>query len=64
MSTRYWIIGGEYTDTTFETMVAGTERVAGPFACRDSALAAWRRFSDETSSQCHARYTLAQETRR
>ena len=63
MSTRYWIVGGEYTDTSFDTLIVGTERIAGPFACRDSALAVWRRYAAETSGLCNARFTVAQETR-
>lgn len=61
MNTRYWIIGGEYTDTSFSTLVAGTEQVAGPFTTRERALAVWRRFAAETSSLCNARFTVAQE---
>lgn len=61
MSRRFWIIGGEYTDTRFDRLVDGTQQVEGPFPCRDSALRAWRRLADETRANAHARYVLAEE---
>jgi len=64
MHNRFWVIGGEYTDTRFDRLVEGTERLAGPFACRDSALTAWRRLADATRSNVHARYTIAEEAAR
>ena len=61
---KYWIVGGEYTDTAFERLVEGTERVVGPFASRELALRIWRRLATETRSNCHARYTIAVELNR
>jgi hypothetical protein len=30
MTTRYWVIGGEYQDPEFRALVPGTETMAGP----------------------------------
>lgn len=61
MPSSYWIIGGEYTDTEFRQLVAGTERVIGPYPSREAALPVWRELADRTKANCCARYTIAQE---
>ena len=30
MSNRFWVIGGEYTDTRFSQLIDGTEQMFGP----------------------------------
>ena len=60
-TSRFWIVGGEYATTAFETVIAGTERVLGPFAERRSAEDAWRRLAEESRSQCLMRFTIAAE---
>ncbi len=35
----FYVTGGEYTDTSFKTLIAGTEEEYGPFASEDEALA-------------------------
>ena len=47
MNTRFWVVGGEYTDTSFNELVSGSERVMGPYSDRDAALVAWRRVAEE-----------------
>jgi hypothetical protein len=61
MPERFWIIGGEFRDTSFAELVAGTERLLGPYANRDAALRAWRGLADETKSLCTARFTVVAE---
>lgn len=61
MNTRFWVVGGEYTDTTFNQLVSGSERLMGPYLNRDAALVAWRRIAEETRGDCHARFTVAEE---
>ncbi len=40
--TRYWIVGGEYTDTSFSVLEAGRhEERIGPFDNYDEAYAVW-----------------------
>jgi hypothetical protein len=64
MCVKYWIVGGEYTNTEFSELVNGTARVKGPFLDRDAAVQAWRRLISETRHQCLARYTIAEEAER
>ena len=52
MRSKYWVIGGEYTDTAFDRMVEGTERVMGPFGDRQRAMHA----------ACRAALTACEET--
>ena len=41
--TSYWVIGGEYEDTSFQRMVANKPKERhGPFATYGEAMAAWR----------------------
>jgi hypothetical protein len=61
MNMRFWVIGGEYTDTSFNQLVGGSERVMGPFLDRGTALTAWREVAEQSRSDCHVRYTIAQE---
>jgi hypothetical protein len=63
-NSRYWIVGGEYTDTAFTRLVDGTERVMGPYPCRTSAMQAWQALAEQTRSNCHARFAIAEEARR
>jgi len=40
--TRYWVVGGEYTDTTFATLAPGKrEERIGPFDDYDEAYKIW-----------------------
>ena len=64
MNTRFWVVGGEYTDTSFNELVSGSERVMGPYSDRDAALVAWRRGAAETRGDCYARFTVAEEPAR
>lgn len=61
MNMRFWVVGGEYTDTSFNQLVSGSERVMGPYSDRDTAMSAWRQVAEATRGDCHARYTIAQE---
>ena len=64
MQRKYWVIGGEYTDTGFSRLVEGTEQVKGPFPSRESALQVWQDLAAATRSNCHARFTIAEEAGR
>jgi len=61
MRSKYWIVGGEYHDTTFDRIIDGTEQLIGPFPCRDEAMDEWKKLATETRSNCLARYTIAEE---
>ncbi|MCR9072307.1 MAG: hypothetical protein NXI18_11350 [Alphaproteobacteria bacterium] len=58
---RYWVIGGEYASTAFDRVVEGTERILGPFRCKEEAHRAWETVAVETRSICLARFTVVQE---
>jgi hypothetical protein len=59
---RYWVIGGEYTDTSFERIAGGgAEERHGPYANRQDALATWQRLAWQTVDNAHARYRIEQE---
>jgi hypothetical protein len=62
MNNRFWVVGGKYTDTSVNLLISGSERVMGPFQDRDSALSVWREVAEQSRSDFHARYTIAQET--
>ena len=61
MNSKFWVVGGKYTDTDFNELVRGSERVMGPYADRDAALVAWRRVAEETRSDFYARFGVAEE---
>lgn len=61
MANRFWVVGGEYTDSRFEDIIEGTEQMFGPFPSRDDALQVWRKVADETRCLCLARYVVVGE---
>jgi len=58
---RFWIVGGEYTDTSFDRMVDGTRQLHGPFNRYEDALSLWHRLADATRSICTARFVITHE---
>jgi len=59
---RYWVVGGEYTDTSFERLAgAGPEERIGPFANHAEAKAAWQKRAWESVDNAHARYRIEEE---
>ena len=62
MSSRYWVVGGEYTDTHFAAVVAGTsEERLGPFDDYRAAHAAWQARAWATVDNAHKRYRIVEE---
>ena len=61
IETRYWVIGGEYTDTRFQSMIDGTEAVFGPFENYEQALSKWRECADKTKCRAQVRFSIAEE---
>ncbi len=54
----YWVVGGEYADTTFTTIVEGQElEVYGPFENRE-ALGFWRGITAKTVDDALVRYDI------
>lgn len=61
---KYWVIGGVYRDTEFNTIVEGTQRLFGPFPSKDEAIQAWRQVAEATRSSCLTRFSIAEEPSR
>lgn len=45
MGQRFWVIGGDYADPAFTTLVPGTERMSGPFCDELRARTEWQRLT-------------------
>ncbi len=58
IATQFWVVGGEYKDTTFREL-CGQPEVFGPFNDYDSAMRMWRQRIKESMSVALARYTIA-----
>jgi hypothetical protein len=56
---QFWVIGGEFRDTSFSEIVDGEVEAFGPFASYDSALRLWKERSQATRPLAHVRYTIA-----
>lgn len=54
----FYVTGGEYTDTSFKTLIAGTEEEYGPFASEDEALRVWKTQAMAKIDNCHHRLTV------
>ena len=65
MAKRYWVVGGEYADTDFTTIVGGgaPER-HGPYDIYEAARTEWARLSWEHIDDAHMRYTIETEDAR
>jgi hypothetical protein len=60
--TRYWIVGGEYTDTSFRTLAPGQhEERIGPFDNYDAAYTAWFARARATIDNATIRYRIVPE---
>ena len=55
---QFWVIGGEFRDTSFSEMIADAEAF-GPFPSYDKALQLWKERSQATRPLAHVRYTIA-----
>jgi len=59
---RYWVVGGEYTDTTFREIAGGgAETRFGPFASENEAEAEWARHSWPAVDNCNVRFRIVEE---
>ncbi len=61
MGSRYFVVGGEYTDTTFQTLADGAkEQNLGPFSERE-AIDTWRSLTGKTVDNALVRYFIRAE---
>lgn len=59
---RYWVVGGEYTDTSFTRFAPGKAEIrVGPFATYEEALKAWSGRAWATVDDAHSRYSILSE---
>ena len=62
MTKRYWVVGGEYRDPEFSTLVPGTEKMVGPFESEGKARNEWMRLTYcPDSRSATLRYSIAAE---
>ena len=55
----YWVVGGEYTDTSFERFAPGrSEERYGPYATYREAYAAWSTHTRATIDDATVRYRI------
>ena len=59
--TAYWVVGGTYTDTTFQQIAGGGEEDwFGPFATYDEAKSAWAGHAWRRVDDCNNRYRIVE----
>ncbi len=59
---RYWVVGGEYTDTKFKTIAGGgRETRLGPFGSYQAAKDAWQARAWATVDSANTRYRIVKE---
>ena len=60
-ATEYWVVGGEYTDTSFNRIAEGAaERRVGPFASYEEARKHWAALSMSAVDNALVRYRIDQ----
>lgn len=56
---QYWVVGGEYTNTSFTAVVPGKdEEWIGPFGNYEGAKAEWQKRSWQKVDNCFSRYRI------
>lgn len=58
--TQYYVIGGEYQDTTFKAPVGELEKY-GPYSNVEEARAVWKDKSMSNIDNCMIRYLVIEE---
>ena len=62
MMARYWVVGGEYTDTSFTALVPGAvEERHGPFETYKEAYQIWEGRARQTIDHATIRFRIMQE---
>ena len=62
MTTRFWVVGGEYHDPDFRSLVPGTEKMVGPFEDEGKARNEWMRLTYcPGTASATTRYSIAAE---
>lgn len=59
MAVQYWVVGGEYTDTSFSRISGGAEETRlGPFAGEEEAHEVWSGQSMAAVDNCLVRFRI------
>jgi hypothetical protein len=62
MRKQYWVVGGKYESTAFNTFAPGAqEERYGPFETFDDAQREWQRHAWQTVDNCLFRYRIVEE---
>lgn len=62
MAQRFWVVGGEFTDTSFKTFAPGkSEERLGPFHSLAEARDVWSARAWRTVDDCYSRYWIVME---
>jgi len=54
----FWVVGGEYADTSFREFVGDREAWFGPFADYESARQEWAKHAWLSVDHCNTRYRI------
>ncbi|RCK52353.1 hypothetical protein TH25_07590 [Thalassospira profundimaris] len=57
---EYWVVGGEYEDTSFEKPVGGSEERHGPFTSFEQAEKEWSKLAWQHVDDCNYRYRVVE----
>ena len=55
---QFWVVGGEYTDTTFECVRGSDEEWFGPYEEYEAAREEWAKRAWTTVDHCNIRYRI------
>jgi hypothetical protein len=61
MTTRFWVVGGEYRDPEFQALVPGTEKMVGPFEDERKERNEWMLLTYCPRTTATTRYSIAAE---
>ena len=62
--TFFYVIGGEFTDTSFEEVLTRSNQIHGPFRSHEEALTKWRTLSFQETGNAQVRYEIAEVAHR
>ena len=63
-TTFFYVIGGEFTDTSFESVLTRSNQIHGPFKTHAEALTKWRSLSFQETGNAQVRYEIAEVAHR
>lgn len=58
MQDEFWVVGGQFNDTSFTALVDGVAEAYGPFACYQDALRSWSDRSNGSRPRAAVRYSI------